>query len=74
MTTLTVIVPDEEAAEARQLLASHGNVLNILQLKKAFMDSDEAELQASLKRGLEEVALIESGQRKGLSFEELWND
>lgn len=75
MTTISIQVPDEEAAEAQKLLAMQGNVLSVELLRKVLTgDVDNAELNASLKRGLDEVSMIENGRSKGLSFEELWND
>lgn len=75
MTTINIQVPDNEAAEARKLLAMQGNVLSVDLLKKVLIGGiDDAELNASLKRGLDEVSMIENGRSKGLSFEELWND
>ncbi len=75
MTTITVEVPDNEVSEIKQLLALSGNVLRADMLKEAIMAVKERqESEASIKRGIQEVEVIEKGELKPLSFDELWND
>ncbi len=69
MTTLTIEIPDQLAAEVSKIIKKKGG--HIIANSKNNLSKAE---QLSLSQGLKEADLIQKGTLKALSFDDLWNE
>lgn len=74
MTTISVKVPDNEAGEIKKLLDKTDGVLTLRLLTVAMSTLATDDTISSFQQGIKEVKMIERGEIKGFSFDEIWND